>query len=66
VCVAHAARLQSAFVVEDVNNIIKESIESVIGNATFAHNKVAQVCVWVLWCVESAVVTVGVWVASDV
>jgi len=33
---------EAAFVVEDVSNIIKESIEFSLQNATYHHNKVAQ------------------------
>lgn len=33
---------EKAFVVEEVNNIIKESIEGTIQNAAYHHNKVAQ------------------------
>ena len=33
---------EKAFVVDEVNNIIKESIETTVQNAAYHHNKVAQ------------------------
>ncbi|KAJ3226600.1 Dynein light chain Tctex-type [Chytriomyces hyalinus] len=33
---------EKAFVVDEVNNVIKESIESTIQNAAYHHNKVGQ------------------------
>ncbi|ORY51280.1 hypothetical protein BCR33DRAFT_712380, partial [Rhizoclosmatium globosum] len=33
---------EKAFVVEEVNNVIKESIETTIQNAAYHHNKVGQ------------------------
>mmetsp|Transcript_22592 Transcript_22592/g.37273 ORF Transcript_22592/g.37273 Transcript_22592/m.37273 type:complete len:114 (+) Transcript_22592:89-430(+) len=42
---------ESAFVVDDVNTIIKESIEAVLSNAVYHHNKVAQ---WTSNIVENA------------
>mmetsp|Transcript_22319 Transcript_22319/g.26852 ORF Transcript_22319/g.26852 Transcript_22319/m.26852 type:complete len:114 (-) Transcript_22319:179-520(-) len=42
---------EAAFVAEDVNNIIKESIDSVLLNATYNHNKVGQ---WTSMVVEQS------------
>mmetsp|Transcript_17174 Transcript_17174/g.56232 ORF Transcript_17174/g.56232 Transcript_17174/m.56232 type:complete len:114 (-) Transcript_17174:3289-3630(-) len=41
---------EAAFVADDVNNIIKESIDSVLLNASYNHNKVGQ---WTSNVVES-------------
>lgn len=42
---------ESAFVVEDVNNIIKDSIDHTLQSAEYQHNKVAQ---WTSNIVEQA------------
>ena len=36
----HPSPPQASFVADDVNNIIKESIDSVLQNASYNHNKV--------------------------
>lgn len=33
---------ETTFVVDEVSNIVKESIEQAIGQSTYAHNKVSQ------------------------
>jgi len=38
--VVRTSALQASFVADDVNNIIKESIDSVLQNASYNHNKV--------------------------
>mmetsp|Transcript_31270 Transcript_31270/g.77789 ORF Transcript_31270/g.77789 Transcript_31270/m.77789 type:complete len:116 (+) Transcript_31270:333-680(+) len=39
---AAAAAEETSFVADDVNNIIKESIDTVLQNASYNHNKVGQ------------------------
>jgi len=42
---------ESAFVQEDVLQVIKESVDSVLSNATYSHTKVKQ---WTSMCIEQS------------